>query len=306
MLLMLFLGLGLIVVAVMLVARGLSLSRVRTTETLGQIPAYGFTHPTADPVQATRPVSGALDGIAGAIGSTLARRIGSLQEARVRGELMAAGIYSVSPRKFIGYRVLCLVCVPVAWLSVAVSIAAGPPLTVVGFAFAVWAGWVAPMTVVRNRARRRLEEIDRALPELIDLLVVTVEAGLGFSSSLQVAADRMDGVLGDELRLTLQEQSMGLGINEALGNMLLRVDTPSTRSFVRSILQGEQLGVSIGQILRNLAQEMRNRRRQAAQERAQKAPIKLLFPLILLIFPAIFIILLTPAVFSFLDAFGGR
>jgi tight adherence protein C len=302
----LILGLALVVVAVMLVARGLSLSRVRTTETLGQIPAYGFTHPTADPVQTTRPVSGTLDGIAGAIGSALARRFGSMQEATVRSELMAAGIYSLSPRKFVGYRVLSLVCVPVAWLSVSVSMAASPLLTAVGLVFAVWAGWVAPLTIVRNRARRRLDEIDRALPDLIDLLVVTVEAGLGFSSSLQVAAERMTGALGDELRLTLQEQSMGLAINEALSNMLLRADSPSMRSFVRSILQGEQLGVSIGQILRNLALEMRSRRRQVAQERAQKAPIKMLFPLILLIFPAIFVVLLAPAVFSFLDAFGGK
>jgi tight adherence protein C len=305
-LLTLILGLALVVVAVMLVARGLSLSRVRTTETLGQIPAYGFTHPTADPVQAARPVSGALDGIAGVIGSALARRFGSMQEATVRSELMAAGVYSLSPRKFIGYRVLSLVCVPVAWLSVSVSMAASPLLTVLGLAFAVWAGWVAPLTIVRNRARRRLDEIDRALPDLIDLLVVTVEAGLGFSSSLQVAAERMTGALGNELRLTLQEQSMGLAINEALSNMLLRADSPSMRSFVRSILQGEQLGVSIGQIMRNLALEMRSRRRQIAQERAQKAPIKMLFPLILLIFPAIFVVLLAPAVFSFLDAFGGK
>ena len=99
---------------------------------------------------------------------------------------------------------------------------------------------------------------------------------------------------------------MGLAINEALSNMLLRADSPSMRSFVRSILQGEQLGVSIGQILRNLALEMRSRRRQVAQERAQKAPIKMLFPLILLIFPATFVVLLAPAVFSFLDAFGGK
>ncbi len=93
MLLTLILGLALVVVAVTLVARGLSLSRVRTTETLSQIPAYGFTHPTTEPVQATRPVSGALDGIAGVIGSALARRFGSMQEATVRSELMAAGIY---------------------------------------------------------------------------------------------------------------------------------------------------------------------------------------------------------------------
>jgi len=143
------------------------------------------------------------------------------------------------------------------------------------------------------------------LPELIDLLVVTVEAGLGFGSSLQVASEKLDGPLGDELRLTLQEQNMGLSTNESLKNMLARAETPAMRSFVRSILQGEILGVSIGEIMRNLSTEMRKRRRAAAEERAQKAPIKILFPLIFLIFPAMFIILLGPAVFQFLEAFGG-
>jgi len=98
---------------------------------------------------------------------------------------------------------------------------------------------------------------------------------------------------------------MGLSIQEALMNMLARVDTPSMRSFVRSVVQGETLGVSIGQIMRDLANEMRRRRRQTAQERAQKAPIKILFPLVLLIFPAMFVVLLGPALFLFFRAFGG-
>ena len=88
---------------------------------------------------------------------------------------------------------------------------------------------------------------------------------------------------------------MGLSTVEALSNMKARVESPSVRSFVRSILQGEQLGVSIGQILRNLASEMRKRRRATAEERAQKAPIKMLFPLVFLIFPSLFIVLLYPA-----------
>jgi tight adherence protein C len=87
-------------------------------------------------------------------------------------------------------------------------------------------------------------------------------------------------------------------MNEALEGMLRRSDTPSLRTFVRSILQGETLGVSIGQIMRNLAVEMRKRRRAAAEERAQKAPIKMLFPLIFLIFPAMFVIILGPAAFQ--------
>jgi tight adherence protein C len=96
---------------------------------------------------------------------------------------------------------------------------------------------------------------------------------------------------------------MGLTTEEALRNMLVRVDTPAMRSFVRAVTQGEALGVSIGDILRSLANEMRKRRRAAAEERAQKAPVKILFPLVFLIFPAMFVILLGPAVFDFLDAF---
>src|SRR5207248_1996634 len=146
-------------------------------------------------------------------------------------------------------------------------------LLTTGFGAAM--GWVAPMASVRRRAERRLKLIDHELPELVDLLVVTIEAGLGFLGSMQEAASRMHGPLGDELRLTLQEQQMGLAIDEALRNMLERADTPAMRSFVRGILQGETLGVSIGQIMRNLADEMRTRRRQQAEERAQRAPIKM-------------------------------
>jgi tight adherence protein C len=88
---------------------------------------------------------------------------------------------------------------------------------------------------------------------------------------------------------------MGLALNAALSNMLTRCDTPAVRSFVRAILQGEQLGVSIGQTLRNLAHEMRARRRHMAEERAQKAPVKILFPLVILIFPALLVVMLGPA-----------
>ena len=98
---------------------------------------------------------------------------------------------------------------------------------------------------------------------------------------------------------------MGLTTEEALRHMMGRADTPAMRSFVRAVTQGETLGVSIGDILRSLAIEMRKRRKAAAEERAQKAPIKILFPLVFLIFPAIFIILLGPAIFDFIDAFGG-
>ena len=97
---------------------------------------------------------------------------------------------------------------------------------------------------------------------------------------------------------------MGLTTNEALKGMLARTDTPGMRTFVRSVLQGETLGTSTGQIMRNLAIEMRKRRRAAAEERAQKAPIKILFPLVFLIFPAMFIVLLGPTFYSIGKIFG--
>jgi tight adherence protein C len=162
-----------------------------------------------------------------------------------------------------------------------------------------------PPALIRRRARLRLEEIDYELPELIDLLIVTLEAGVGFLGSLNLAADRLEGPLGVELRLTLQEQRFGLTTNEALQNMLARCESDGLRSFVRSILQGETLGVSTGQIMRNLAGEMRKKRKAAAEEKAQKAPVKILFPLVFLIFPAMFIVLLGPVAYSF-GSLGGK
>jgi tight adherence protein C len=301
MMLFLLIAVALIGAAVALAARAVVMPRIRTNETLEQIPAYGFKGSgDAEPAKGLRF---ALDGLAGVVGGLVGSRFGS--EVDVRNKLMSAGIYGTSPRKFIGYRILALISVPAAWLWAA-SAGGFPGFVVVfGFAIAVLAGWTAPLTIVNNRSRRRLTEIDRELPELIDLLVVTVEAGLGFSGSIRVSAERFRGALGQELRLTLQEQNMGLSTDEALRNLLARCETPAMRSFVRSIVQGETLGVSIGQIMRNLAVEMRKRRRQNAEERAQRAPIKILFPLIFLIFPAMFVILLAPAVFALLKAFGG-
>ena len=170
-------------------------------------------------------------------------------------------------------------------------------------AFGCWCGWALPLVLLQRRARKRLYDIDYALPGMIDLLVVTVEAGLGFSSALKVAAEKLEGPLGDELRLTMQEQRMGLATRDALKNMAERADTAGMRTFVRAIVQGEQLGVSIGQILRALAVDMRKLRRAMAEERAHKAPVKMLFPLVFLIFPAMFILLLGPAVLDVMQGF---
>ena len=216
-----------------------------------------------------------------------------------------AGLYDTSPRMIVGYRILLDGGLPLLWLWLAAVTGFPVAMVVIGVLFLAFTGWILPMLVLKRRARQRTEAIDYELPELIDLLVVTLEAGISFVASLQLAAERLAGPLGVELRITLQEQRMGLTTNEALKGMLDRADTPGMRTFVRSVVQGETLGTSTGQIMRNLAGEMRKRRRSMAEERAQKAPIKILFPLVFLIFPAMFIVLLGPVVYSFGKIFGG-
>jgi tight adherence protein C len=244
-----------------------------------------------------------VEGVARRVGDLTAERLNGVQDDDLRRELMAAGMYRTSPRTLLGYRVLAALVFPilVLWLA---SGNVSPALAILLTAGALLAGWMLPLTIVRRRARVRLKRVDREVPEFIDLLVVTVETGQGLAGAIRVAGDRLRGPLGDEVRLAVQEQAMGLSAHEALSNVVARSDTPALRSFVRSVIQGESLGVSIGDILRAVAADMRKRRRQAAEEQAQKAPIKMLFPLAFCIFPSMFIVLLGPSVFDLLDTLG--
>src|SRR6266545_3556574 len=239
-------GLFLAGTAVALATRALAMPRARAAETLGRIDDYGFSTSEKAESRRGRTLQPALDSLANALGGVIAKRFGGLREAKLRAELMAAGMYGTSPRKFLGYRILCAVGVPAVWLWSASAAGYPGALTALGLLFALLVGWVAPMTVVRKRAQRRFEKIDYELPELIDLLVVTVEAGLGFSGSLQVASGRLAGPLGDELRLTLQEQRMGLSTTRPLSTMRPRCPPPWLRPFFRSVRQGRLLGSRSG------------------------------------------------------------
>jgi tight adherence protein C len=235
--------------------------------------------------------------IAVGIGERLAARTARTTEAELRHDLLAAGLYSTSPRALMGYRVLGSLCGFV--LGALIGGDAGMRL-LMAFALAAL-GWILPLTYVRRKGRLRAVKIDRDLPNMIDQVVVTLEAGIGFASSLQLAAERLHGPLGVEMRLTLQEQRMGLPLSESLTHLRERVDSPNVRSFTRAVTQGERLGVSIGSIMRDLAIDMRKRRRQSAEEQARKAPVKILIPLVFFILPSIFIVLLGPAVLKIAD-----
>lgn len=250
----------------------------------------------------SEPAHGTLEKLATRLGNLFSGRYTAMSEEAIREQLMAAGMYTVSPRTVLGYRVLALLGAPVgAYFLVGVS----SMLDIVIILLAVFAGWVLPVTYVQRKARRRIDTIDRALPDLIDLMCVMIEAGLSFPAAMRLSADQFGPPLTEELRLTLQEQTMGLSIAEALTHMAERADTPAVRAFVRAMSQGERMGISMGQIMRSLSHEMRSRRRSSAEERAQKTPVLMLFPLVFLIFPALFIVLMTPAVINLVQNLKG-
>jgi tight adherence protein C len=294
-------GLDLIaIVAVLMLGAGVTVVVVNlrkeagTPGLLDQIGTYGYVAETTRGA-AESPGRRPLDRLAGRLGDVAARRFGRFGEAELRLKLLSAGMYGTNPRKLLGYQVLLSICLAFAGLWIVALAGGSGVLTILLAAGAGTLGWFLPIYYVNRRRRLRFEAMDRQMPDLIDLLVVTVEAGLGILASMRVASESLPDPLGQELRLTLQEQRMGLSVNEAIESLGRRADCSNVRIFVRSLTQGERLGVSIGTTMRNLALEMRKRRKAMVEEQAQKIPIKMLFPLAFLIFPAMFIVLLVPA-----------
>ena len=164
----------------------------------------------------------------------------------------------------------------------------------ISVAFAL-AGFFVPDAWVTMKARGRKDRVRAELPDALDLLAVSVEAGLSFDGAISKLTEHMHGPLADEFALTLGEIPIGESRQDALKKLSDRTNTPELSSFVRSIIQADQLGISLGRILRVQATDSRLKRQAAAEEKAMKAPIKMLFPTVLFIFPAMFLVILGPA-----------
>ncbi len=165
-------------------------------------------------------------------------------------------------------------------------------------------GYVGPSYIVNARARRRRENAVAQLPDSLDLLAVSVEAGLSFDAAINKLTEHMQGPLVEEFELMLGEMRIGSGRPEALKKLAQRLDTPEIAAFVRSLIQADQLGISLGRILRVQATDTRLKRQAAAEEKAAKAPIKMLFPTVVFIFPAMFVVILGPAILSIKKVLG--
>ncbi|MFP4687042.1 MAG: type II secretion system F family protein, partial [bacterium] len=154
--------------------------------------------------------------------------------------------------------------------------------------------YIVPKFYLAKLVSARQKEVKLSLPYAIDLLVVSAEAGLGFEMALNRVVDKMTGALADEFNRVTEEIKLGAPRKRALKNMLRRVELDELSSFVSAVVQAEELGASIGEVLRIQANQMRINRRQQIEELAQKAPVKMLLPMVLFIFPTIFIVILGP------------
>jgi tight adherence protein C len=220
----------------------------------------------------------------------------------VTARLMGAGLGRViSPTTFLAAKAAAAIGGVVGGLIVGGMVGGAFPI-LLALVFALL-GFMLPDVVVSFKARGRRDEIRAAMPDALDLLAVSVEAGLGFDAAIQKLTEHMEGPLIDEFALALGEMRIGETRANALQKMVERVEAAELASFVRAIIQADQLGISLGRILRVQATDTRNKRQAAAEEKAMKAPIKMLFPTALFIFPAMFIVILGPAFLNFRGIF---
>src|SRR5215204_4517212 len=217
--------------------------------------------------------------------------------------LLAAGMgRTVTPSAFLAMKGAGAVLGGIVGFICGTAIA-GP---MAGFLFAFglgFGGFIVPGFIVGMRGRKRREDIRTQLPDALDLLAVSVEAGLGFDGAVAKLTEHMDGALAEEFSLTLGEMRIGESRHDALKKLAERAATPEVASFCRAIIQADQLGISLGRLLRVQATDARLKRQAAAEEKAMKSPIKMLFPTVIFIFPAMFIVILGPAMLNLMKLF---
>jgi tight adherence protein C len=214
-------------------------------------------------------------------------------ESYRRKLILAGSPGGLEVRDFLGIKGLVTLGLPAAYVLLSGLVLKVPsPLMLIALAILAFR---IPDFLLARRIKRRQWEIQRALPDTLDLLTICVEAGLGFDAAVGRVVDKRDDELSHEFGRVLTEMRMGRSRREALRSLIERTDVRDVNTFVSAIVQSEQLGVPISKVLHTQADQMRVRRRQRAEEAAHKAPIKMLFPMVFLIFPAMFVVILGPA-----------
>ena len=232
-----------------------------------------------------------VEGIANAFGSVLPASV----LANIQTQLTMAG-GRMTLNAFVTFWAVCLViCVGLSLVMIAV--APMPLIQKLGIAlFFLVFGWMLPRTWLKGQVKARQKQVIKALPDSLDLVTTCVEAGLGLDAALARVAEKTEGPFAEELQRMLRDVAMGKLRRDALTELHQRVGVEELTNFINSVIQAEQLGVGIAQVLRVQSDQLRTKRRQRAEKAAHEAPIKMLFPLVFFIFPAFLIVILGPAV----------
>jgi tight adherence protein C len=224
------------------------------------------------------------------ISSFISRRMPKQTMVRLRTRLeMAGNPGNMQPGAFMVLQVVTTIVVAIlAWIIMGGQLLYVLLLAVVGY--------VLPTIWLNGRINSRKKAIVKTLPDAIDLLTISVEAGLGFDLAMQRVVEKWDNELSREFARVLADVRLGKNRRDGLRELVGRTGVPDLSAFVAAVIQADQLGVSIAKILRVQSDQLRIRRRQRAEELAHQAPIKMLFPLVFLIFPSMFVVILGPAV----------
>ncbi len=235
-----------------------------------------------------------------------ARVMGSLpakQKADLQLNLTRAGNPGgVEPYEYMAIKFTLALTGPVIFLILN-SLAGLGRLSVILAAITGLIGLKLPDFYLRLRINQRKKMILRSLPEVLDILTISVQAGLGFDAALAKVVEKMQGPLPQEMLRMLQEIKMGKPRRDAMRDLAMRCDVDDLSTLMGSLIQADQLGISIGGVMKVQSGQTRMKRRQRAEEKAMKAPVKMLIPLVFFIFPSIFIVLLGPAVIQIMNAF---
>jgi len=228
---------------------------------------------------------------------------------RERTELrlaMAGNPGQLRVQEWLGIKVIASgVTAVLLFLVLTLLLSAGPVMAIAIGVAGIGIGYILPEFWLSRKVKARQKLIVLQIPDALDLLTISVRAGLGFDAALAKVVEKLRGPLPDEFRRALAEIRMGKSRREALRDIVARTDVPSLTNFIGAILQAEQLGVSISKVLQIQSEQLRIDRRQRAEEMAQKAPIKMLFPLVGCIFPSLFIVILGPALIMIMRGLGG-
>jgi tight adherence protein C len=226
---------------------------------------------------------------------------------KLRNQLVLAGNpYNMQATEFTSLRLICAVIFGGVFFIAGLLVFALEGVQIIGVPIVgAVIGYLSPSFWLGRKIKGRKKEIQKILPDAIDLMTISVEAGLAFDGAMQRVADKWGNALSLEFQRAIAEMRVGKTKRDALREIVVRTGVPDLSTFVASVIQADQLGVSIAKVLRIQSEQLRIRRRQRAEEQAHKAPILMMIPMVFLIFPATYIVILGPSVPKIIQAFGG-